>query len=75
MFANILPLNLNHRFTSIINMGVHLDRLLVELCRWLVFYFYSDDSVKSHDLVILSVVRILNSVISYTKRSSRLLKS
>lgn len=56
-------------------MGVHLDRLLVELCRWLVFYFYSDDSVKSHDLVILSVVRILNSVISYTKWSSRLLKS
>lgn len=67
MFANILPLNSNHRFLSIINMGKHLDRLLVELCGWLIFCFYSDDSVKSHDLVILSAVTILNSVISYTK--------
>jgi len=67
VFANILPLNLNHRFISIINMGVHLGRLLVELCGWEVFYFYSDDSVKLHDLVILSVVRIFNSVISCTK--------
>lgn len=67
MFANILPLNLNHRYISIINTGVYLYRLLLELCGQLVFYFYSDDLVKSHDLVILSLVRILNSVTSYAK--------
>lgn len=26
-------------------MSVHLDSLLIELCGWLGFYFYSDDFV------------------------------
>lgn len=45
MFANILPLNLHHKFIAIISMRMHLDSLLIELCGWLAFYFYSDDSV------------------------------
>lgn len=60
MFVNVLPLNLNHRFISVTNMGQHLNWFLVELRGWLVFYLYSDDSVKSHS-VMFSVVRVLNS--------------
>lgn len=26
-------------------MRVHLDGLLIELCGWLAFYFYSDDFI------------------------------